>query len=81
MSRYFEAPDGYDEPTIWARDLAHPDYPQPVLSLYDLRSDHRELWPAIVTAVTTCQCPTDAEIDAAIAANYRPAKPEGDDHA
>lgn len=25
--------------------------------------------------------PTDAEIDAAIAANYRPAKPEGDDHA
>ena len=25
-----------------------------------------------------CDCPTDAEIDAAIAANYRPAKPEGD---
>lgn len=27
---------------------------------------------------STCTCPTDAEIDAAIAANYRPAKPEGD---
>ena len=38
-----------------------------------------EPWPGRYVDLRRCDCPTDAEIDAAIAANYyRPAKPEGE---
>lgn len=37
MSRLFIADDGYNDLCVWTDDPTHPAYPQPVLSLRDVK--------------------------------------------
>ena len=45
--RFFEAPDPYDQPTIWVDQ----DPPQPILQRCNLEPDQRDAWPHIVRAL------------------------------
>lgn len=47
--RFFEAPNGYEEPTIWV-DLE--GCPDPIFARCDLPWDARKYWPHIVRALT-----------------------------
>jgi hypothetical protein len=49
MSRYFEAPDAEDEPTLWERTEGDPIA---ALRRCELTEMGRTLWPRIVEAVT-----------------------------
>ena len=52
--RFFEALDGYDQPTIWldtdTDTMARP--PQPILQRCNLEPARRDAWPHIVRALT-----------------------------